>query len=71
MSRRRRTGGRFFVGDDPRSFPDEGPAISLALTLASRATQDVTLYVREIGQTVARARVTRTGRVITTERITP
>jgi hypothetical protein len=41
--------GRFSVGDDPRSFESDGPALSLALTKALNGPDGCSFYVRELG----------------------
>lgn len=61
--------GRFSVGDDPRSFESDGPAISLAITKALAAVTDVTFYVRELGAQGACCRVERIGQTVVTRRL--
>jgi hypothetical protein len=65
--RQKNHGGRYSVaapGEKEKSFPDIGPAISLATTYAQRAVEALTVYVRDFdGKHVARAERLKDGRI--------
>jgi hypothetical protein len=61
--------GRFYVGDDKRTFETKEAAISLALTMALAKEDDATVYVREIGTQGAVASAQRVGNSVITKRI--
>lgn len=63
--------GRFYVGDDKRTFTSEYAAIALAQTICQRKPKlDTTnVYVRELGTQGAIARVYREGTSVITQRI--
>lgn len=60
--------GRFVVGDDPRTWPTADCAISFAQDVVKLADGDRSVYVREIGNPQAVARVERRGATIFTSK---
>lgn len=61
--------GKYYVGDDPRTFESVHAATSLALTKATKAPDGATFYVREIGTQGVCVRVEKVEGIIHTTKI--
>lgn len=61
--------GRYYVGDDTRSFPTAEGAASFAQLLACRAKKDCTFYVREEGTQGFVTKVEKRDGIVHTQRM--